>query len=56
MFKHLDGKKTYAVAAASLLYAAGGYYAHALPAPEALQIAQAALMGAFIRHGVRTGA
>jgi len=38
------------------LYAAAGYYSHALSAPDALQIAQAAVMGAFIRHGVQTGA
>jgi hypothetical protein len=54
--KLIEGKKTYLLAAASLLYAAAGYYAHALSAADALQIAQAAVMGAFIRHGVQTGA
>lgn len=52
----LNGRKTYLLAAASLVYAGAGWYAHALPGPEALQIAQTALLGAFIRHGVRTGA
>ncbi len=56
MLKLIEGKKTYVLAAASLLYAAAGYYTHALSAPDALQIAQAAVMGAFIRHGVQTGA
>lgn len=56
MLKIIEGKKTYLVAAASLIYAASGYYTHALSAAEALQIAQAAAMGAFIRHGVKTGA
>jgi len=52
----IEGKKTYLLAAASLLYAAAGYYTHALSAADALQVAQAAVMGAFIRHGVKTGA
>ena len=56
MLKFIEGKKTYLLAAASLLYAASGYYTHALSAPDALQIAQAALIGAFVRHGVTTGA
>lgn len=56
MLKFIEGKKTYLVAAASLLYAATGYYTQGLSAADALQIAQAALMGAFIRHGVQTGA
>lgn len=54
--KFIEGRKTYLVAAASLLYAAAGYYTQALSAADALQIAQAAVMGAFIRHGVQTGA
>ncbi len=56
MLKSIEGKKTYLVAAASLIYAATGYYTQALSAADALQIVQAALMGAFIRHGVKSGA
>ena len=56
MLKSIEGKKTYLVAAASLIYAAVGYYTQALSAADALQVAQAALMGAFIRHGVKSGA
>ena len=56
MLKSLEGKKTYIVAVASLIYAATGYYTQALSAADALQVAQAALMGAFIRHGVKSGA
>jgi hypothetical protein len=56
VLKFIEGKKTYLVAAASLIYAASGWYTQALSGAEALQIAQAAVMGAFIRHGVQTGA
>jgi hypothetical protein len=56
MLKSIEGKKTYIVAAASLLYAASGWYAGAVSGAEAIQVAQVALMGAFVRHGVRTGA
>lgn len=52
----LTGKKTYLLAAASVIYAAAGFATHALSGAEALQVAQTALLGAFIRHGVRTGA
>lgn len=57
MLKFIEGKKTYLVAAGSLLYAALGVYVqHTLTPAEGLQLAQAAVMGAFIRHGVKTGA
>ena len=56
MLKFIEGRKTYLVAAASLVFAATGYFTQALTGTEALQVAQAALMGAFIRHGVQTGA
>lgn len=57
----MNGKKTYLTAAASLVYAAVGYFLHlqnastGLDASTALQIAQVAVMGAFIRHGVSNG-
>ena len=54
----LKGRKTYLTAVASLIYAAVGYFIHTqnpesgLDASTALQLAQVALMGAFIRNGV----
>ena len=55
MFKFLLGRKTYLTAIGSLIYAAAGYYTGALDAPAALQIAQVALMGAFLRSGIKAG-
>lgn len=53
----MNGYKTYLVAAASLIYAGLGYFVlHNMDAGTALTMAQTAVMGAFIRHGVSTGA
>lgn len=56
MLKFIAGKKTYITAIGSLIYAAAGYYTHNLDSATALQIAQVAVMGAFIRHGISTSA
>ena len=50
----LKGKKTYIAAAVSLAYAAAGYFGGYIEAEAAIQIAQTAIMGAFIRNGVKT--
>lgn len=47
-----SGKKTYILAAASILYAGFGLYTHNLDFNAALQVGQVALASAFVRHGV----
>jgi len=51
MKKFLRGKKTYIVAAGSLVGAAWGVYTGQLTSPEAVQLGITALLGATIRHG-----
>lgn len=52
MLKFVHGKKTYVVAAASVIYAVAGYYTGHVNAEEMVRLIQAAVMGACIRHGV----
>lgn len=48
----MNGKKTYLVALGGVLGAAGGFLTGALSAPEAIQLAITAALGATIRHGM----
>lgn len=48
----LDGKKTYFIAAASILYAVLGVATHNLQLQDAIQVVLAALGGAAIRHSI----
>lgn len=52
MKKFLKGKKTYIIAAGSVVGAAWGVYTGSLTPPEAVQLAITAVLGATIRHGV----
>lgn len=51
-----EGKKTYSVAAITVLSAFISYFAGELSMFQALQIVVPAVMGATIRHGVKTEA
>lgn len=48
----LKGKKSYLLAIAGLIYAAAGYFTGQLDAATAVDAAQTALTGAFLRAGV----
>lgn len=52
----VDGKKTYMVAAATLLGSLATYFGGEITLLEALQLSLPALLGALIRHGVTTDA
>lgn len=52
MFKFLQGKKTYATAAATILGTAAAYVGGQVAGPDAAQLIVTALLGAFIRNGV----
>lgn len=51
---NLNGKKTYMVSLAALLGAAYGYVTGDLSAPDAVQTALTAIIGATLRHGIAT--
>lgn len=50
----MNGKKTYLVALASILGAGAGFLTGEMSAPQAIQLAITALLGATIRHGITT--
>ncbi len=52
MKKFLKGKKTYLVAAGSLVGAAWGVYTGQFTAPEAVQLGITAVLGATLRSGM----
>ena len=53
MFKFLHGNKTYLTAAASVAYAVLAYYTGHMSSDDMVQMIQAALLGCFIRHGMK---
>lgn len=53
MFGILRGKKTYVVAALSILGAGAGYVTGEATAMQAAQLAVTALLGAALRNGMR---
>lgn len=52
----LNGRKTYIAAALAIGYAAFAYFTGHVDAAAAGQLVETAVLGAFIRHGVSTGA
>lgn len=50
----MNGKKTYLVAACSVLGAIAGVLSGQIAAPDAAQLIVTALLGATIRHGVNS--
>lgn len=52
--RKFEGKKTYTTAIITILSAALAYFAGELTLFETLQLAIPAIMGAFVRHGLKT--
>ncbi|WP_293451093.1 hypothetical protein [Phenylobacterium sp.] len=52
----MNGKKTYFAAVVAIGYAVFAYLNHSIDAAQAGQLVETAVLGAFIRHGVSTGA
>lgn len=52
----MNGKKTYMVALATILGAGSAFLSGQLAAPDAIQMAITAILGATIRHGISTTA
>ncbi len=52
----MNGSKTYITGVLAIIAAALGYLNGSLELADAIQTGVTALMGMFIRHGVKTGA